>query len=144
MTIHSIVPGAILMLCSGCVLTEELKIKVKNIDIRSGGNIIVMVFSEEGFPIEHEKAIFTKTQSAQHETMVFTINIEMDELAVKVLHDEDMDGKTTKNWTGIWPREGLGFSNDQKLALTGPPKYRHSKLSRGQWENGVTISVLYP
>jgi len=144
MKIYSILLGLIIMLSTNNSFASELKINVINIDTSRGGNIMVMIFGEDGFPIEHEKALFAQTLPAQQEAMEFTFHIELDELSIKVLHDEDMNGKTTKNWTGIWPKEGLGFSNEQKVSLKGAPKYEHSKLSKDQFKDGVTVSILYP
>lgn len=132
------------MLNTNKVIADELKVTVTNIDVSRGGNIMVMIFAEEGFPKVHEKAVLMQSLEAQQETMDFVFNTNLEELAVKVLHDENRDGKVTKNWTGIFPKEGLGFSNDQKIGLTGPPKYRYSKLSKQQFINGLTIPVIYP
>ena len=125
-------------------VATEFKVKVNSIDVERGGQILVMVFGKEGFPKDHGKAVFYKAQDVLQPVMEFTFEVTMEELAVKVLHDENKDGKVTKNWTGIYPKEGLGFSNDQKIGLTGPPKYKYSKLSKEQFRHGLEISVLYP
>lgn len=77
--------------------------------------------------------------------MDFKFSIEEDEnIAIKIHHDENRDGKVTKNWTRIWPKEGLGFSNGQKLTLTGPPNFKKSKLSKEQLKAELIIAVRYP
>ncbi|MCF6257968.1 MAG: DUF2141 domain-containing protein [Gammaproteobacteria bacterium] len=134
----------VFMLSTDNAWATELKIKVNNIDIKRGGNIIVMIFGEEGFPKKHEMAIFTQSKKSQHEMMEFIFDVNVEALAVKVLHDENGDGKVTKNWTGIWPKEGLGFSNDQKISLKGAPKYKNSKLLKEQLNDGINISIIYP
>lgn len=133
-----------LMLSTNNAWATELKIKVNNVEVERGGQIIVMIFSEEGFPIKHEKAIFTQLKPMMHETMEFSFDLELEEFAVKILHDDNADGKVTKNWTGIYPREGLGFSNGQKISLTGPPKYKNSKVLKEQSKGGLNISIIYP
>lgn len=144
MKVFFVILWGLMMLTTNSSLASELKIKVSNIDVNRGGNIIVMIFGENGFPKIHEKAFFIRTQSAQQEIMEFKFNLVLEELAVKVLHDENEDGKVTKNWTGIYPKEGLGFSNNQKIGLTGPPKYKYSKLLREQFKDGLNISIIYP
>jgi len=144
MNVFSVILWGLMMLITNSSLASELKIKVTNIDVNRGGNIILMIFSENGFPKIHKKALFVHTQSAQQDVMVFKFELTLNELAVKVLHDENKDGKVTKNWTGIYPKEGLGFSNDQEIGLTGPPKYKYSKLFREQFKNGLNISIIYP
>jgi len=126
------------------VVADDTIIKVSGIETERGGNIIVMIFGEEGFPKKHHKALVTQTKSANQQLIEFTFAINLKEMAVKVLHDEDKDGKVTKNWTGIYPKEGLGFSNGQQVSLTGAPKYKYSKISEAQFKNGLTISVKYP
>ena len=86
----------IIMLTVNSVSATELNIKVNNIDIKRGGNIVVMIFGEEGFPKKHEKAVFTKANNLLNETMEFSFNLDIDELAVKVLHDENGDWKVIK------------------------------------------------
>ena len=144
MKIFSIILWGLMMITTSSSLAVELKIKVTDIDVKRGGNIMVMIFGEDGFPKKHDKALFLQTLTAHQEVMYFIFNIETEELAIKVLHDEDMNGKTTKNWTGIWPKEGLGFSNDQKVSMKGAPNYKYSKLSRELFKNGLSISVVYP
>jgi len=123
---------------------KEVTIEVNNIDLKRGGNVIVMIFSKEGFPKKHDKALVSQTKIADSEVLKFEFNLDLDEMAVKVLHDEDMDGKVTKNWSGIYPKEGLGFTNKQKVSFTGPPKYKKSMVTKEQYKNGLNISVIYP
>lgn len=121
----------------------ELNIAVTNIDTSRGGNIVVMVYGEEGFPKDHAMALLTTTKKALTNTMVFTFLIYQPEVAIKVLHDENGDGKVTKNWTGIYPKDGLGFSNGQKIGLTGVPNYSKSKVRFIAPQSKATISIRY-
>jgi len=136
--------GIIMILNANISQATEVNINVTDIDTKRGGSIIVLIFGEEGFPIIQEKALFVQTNNSLQETMKFTFNLNMKEMAVKVLHDENEDGKVTKNWMGIYPREGLGFSNDQKTSMTGAPMYKKSKLSIAKFKDGLNISVKYP
>ena len=122
----------------------ELKVTVENIDISRGGNLIVMVFQKDGFPKEHDKAILKEVKKVDGNSMTFNFETTLDALAVKVLHDEDENGKTTKNWTGIIPKEGLGFTNEQTIWKTlSVPKYEKCKVSKEIYENGITIKLVY-
>ena len=122
----------------------EITIEVTDIDVTRGGSIVVMIFSEDGFQKIHEKALFIQKDNARLEIMEFDFDLDVNEIAVKVLHDENDDGKVTKNWTGIYPKDGLGFSNEQKVTLTGAPTYKDSKLLKYDFEDGLVISVNYP
>lgn len=137
--------GTIFMLNANILQATEITIEVTDVDVSRGGSIIVMIFNgEEGFPKKHEKAFLTQTDSKLHDSMEFEFDIDVDEIAVKVLHDENNDGKVTKNWTGIFPKDGLGFSNEQRVTLAGAPTYQNSKLLLDEFEDGLVISVIYP
>lgn len=142
-TILALLLGGFVMVNSTISQAEEIKITVEGIDTKRGGNIIAMIFSENGFPKVHKRALALQTQPANKNILKFTFTISADELAVKVLHDENGDGNVTKNWTGIFPKEGLGFSNRQRINF-GPPSYKNSKLLKAQLINGLRISLLYP
>ncbi len=136
--------GSIMMLNADILQAAEININVTGIDIKRGGHIIVMIFGENGFPKNHEKALMVQKEDVLQKEMIFTFDLSIQEMAVKVLHDENKDGKVSKNWTGIYPKEGLGFSNGQRVSMTGPPLYIKSKLSRDQFHSGLNISMRYP
>ena len=129
---------------SGESLTSTVQVKVTGIEVKRGGEIVVMIFSKQGFPKQHSDALLNQSSKLLSESMTFSFPLSTTEYAVKVLHDENGDGKVTKNWTGIYPKEGLGFSNAQKVTLTGPPKYNKSKLSFNDHKDGVNIAIVYP
>lgn len=123
----------------------EITIQITGVDTHRGGNLMVLVFDDDGFPIKHSKAIYGQIIEAKNSKMVVRLKLESnDELAFKVLHDEDANNQVTKNWTGIWPSEGLGFSNGTKMGVFGPPNFSDAKLTRAQYGNGVTIHIQYP
>lgn len=136
--------GGVMLAMSGAVQAIEFTVTVTGVDVARGGSVMVFVFSEEGFPKKHEKALLVQKSNALDETMRFTFTMPLEELAVKVLHDENGDGKVSKNWTGVYPKEGLGFSNDQRLGMFGPPSYDGAKVSREVFVNGLSIQVIYP
>jgi len=137
----------VILLIANASLAEEEKITVEisGIDVEKGGNLIVLVFGQDGFPVKHEKALSTQTKAVSGSRMIFTFNDpSYGELAFKVLHDEDSNHKVTKNWTGIWPREGLGFSNGAAMSTVGPPGFNAAKISRSEAIKGVKMRVIYP
>ena len=124
---------------------DKITVKVTGVDINRGGNLIVLVLAEEGFPIRHQKALLTRTLKADRKEATVTFVAPPDrELAFKVLHDEDANNKVTKNWTGIWPKEGLGFSNGATMKLTGPPRFARARLAREKVLAGVSMRIIYP
>lgn len=125
---------------------ERIAVDITGIDTARGGNLIVLVFSENGFPVDHARALVTQRVpvSTDHVTIELNAPEALPDMAVKVLHDQDKNDKVTKNWTGIWPAEGLGFSNGATMRRTGPPKYDEAKITRAQALRGLAIPVVYP
>ena len=126
------------------VRAENVSIRVTQIDAARGGSILVMIFGPTGYPTKHDAALAIKSRPASNEALEFDFEIERNEVAVKVLHDADGNNRVTKNWTGFIPAEGLGFSNGQRLGITGPPSYKASKLSRPDYLSGIEIMIAYP
>ena len=122
---------------------EEINIQLTGIEPARGGTLYVMLFGKDGYPKKHAKALEIQSMPANKSKMEFFFETDRDHIAIKVHHDEDMNGKVTKNWTGIYPVEGLGFSNKQRVKMTGPPSYRKSKIVRPDYEQIVEISLIY-
>ena len=125
-------------------LAKEIVVAITGIDIDKPGNIIVFLFGEQGYPKVHENALQSITLKAGQPNLEVQFEIVPDEFAIKVLHDEDETGSVTKNWTGIIPSEGLGFSNKQKLGMFGPPDYEDSKLYLSDIKEPISIQMIYP
>ena len=123
---------------------QDIVIRVADIDSARPGNIMAMVFGKEGYPTKHDKALQVQNKSADSSELLFSFTVSQSPLAIKVLHDEDENGQTTKNWTGIWPAEGLGFSNGARLRLTGPPSFNDAQLDLESVDGAVVVPVIYP
>ncbi|MCU7906337.1 MAG: DUF2141 domain-containing protein [Candidatus Thiodiazotropha sp. (ex Epidulcina cf. delphinae)] len=109
--------------------TKPVTVEIDNIESGRGGQIIVFVFSAEGFPKRHDKALLRYKMPVEQRQMKIDIDVPAgDEFALKILHDENLDGKVTKNWTGIFPRDGIGFSNGARIGF-GVPDYKDAKIS---------------
>jgi len=142
------IPLTILLLqlwMSIAVAAENITVEISGIKDQLGGNLMVLIFGDQGFPIKHEKALLTQTKKVTHEAMTFVFEAPSENyLAFKVLHDEDSNHKVTKNWTKLWPREGLGFSNDLKMGTFGPPVFEAAKITRALALQGIKLKVVYP
>lgn len=124
-------------------LASEVIVKVANIEPDRKGNISVMLFAKEGFPNEHSLALATQTLPASTEKLTVTFDAVPEQFAIKAHHDEDESGSVSKNWTGIFPSEGLGFSNGAKLRF-GPPSFQKAMLEKFNIDGAVEIAVIYP
>ena len=133
-----------LYISGGLAMASNIVVIAKDIRLEKGGSVIFFLYSIDGFPKDHSKALSKKTVKANSSQLSIEFENVPDEFAIKVLHDEDEDGEVTKNWTGIVPKEGLGFSNGQWLKLTGPPGYSACKLKRESVVNPIEIKIRYP
>ncbi len=141
----------VLLLIQSTVATAEeletmnwkaLTLTITDIDFKRPGEVVVMVFQEDGFPKDHQKAIkkyHITPQETRHQ-----INIEVPEgkFALKIHHDEDKSGTMTKNWTGIIPAEGVGFSSGAKVRF-GPPSFKAAQMELPE-SGEVNVPIIYP
>ncbi len=134
--------GALIVM-SQQINTKEIIVHIENIDLKKSGNIIVMLYEKDGFPKDHSKALKIEVLPIYADKMSVTFSLAPAEFAIKVLHDEDETGQVTKNWTGIFPAEGLGFSNEARIRF-GPPTYRDAKMTLKDTEHSTTIKMIYP
>ncbi|KZN30987.1 hypothetical protein N480_03245 [Pseudoalteromonas luteoviolacea S2607] len=123
---------------------KTIEVNINDVDVSRPGQIMVMLFEQEGFPIHHEKAIQTLYLAPNSTTHKVRLSVPNYDFAIKVLHDEDNSGKTSKNWTGIIPSEGLGFSNGVTISWRGAPKFKDAKLNLATLESSIDISIRYP
>lgn len=116
---------------------------VRNVDVRRPGQLLVFIFLESGFPKDHSQAVHAcRALPAKPElTLSVAVPCVLD-FAVKVLHDEDMDSRVTKNWTGYIPKEGLGFSAGATI-LRGTPSFTRAKI-RFVKNEAIEIAMRYP
>lgn len=121
---------------------NKLTLTVDNIDYRRGGEISVYLFLKEGFPIKHKKSIKHVRFDAKSQTYELEIAVPDQPFALKVHHDEDRSGGVTKNWTGIIPAEGIGFSAGARLRFS-PPSFKQAAM-RLPDDGKITITIHYP
>lgn len=124
-------------------MAQDYIVKVKGIKAKLGGNLILFVFGAEGFPKEHDKALALFTVPVTTQEVAIAFQSEEPEVALKILHDENGDGKVTKNWTKIIPKDGLGFSKGQKITFQGVPKYKKSKVTAQEMQSGLEVNLHY-
>lgn len=118
-------------------------VRVFNVDVNRAGILLIFVFGERGFPKDHAQALRSYTLPPHQREVELSVEAPRDgDFAIKVLHDEDMDGRVTKNWTGIVPKEGLGFSAGATILCGTPPFCRARIESRGA--DAIEIVMRYP
>jgi uncharacterized protein (DUF2141 family) len=122
---------------------NRMVLNIKGIEAERGGQIHVFVFLEDGFPIKHEKAQKSYVKPVKKEVLSLSIEAPANvPFALKVHHDEDGNNMVTKNWTGIIPAEGLGFSAGAKMNF-GPPSFAKAKINIPMGK-AASINMQYP
>jgi len=127
-------------------INSKIEVTITNIDKSKGGNLIIYVLRDDKTGLNDDNIIARRIFKAHRTTqqVIFSANDLPEELTFKVLHDEDENGRMTSNWTGIWPGEGLAFSNGQTQGVLGAPSFDESKLYREQYLAGVSLALDYP
>ena len=121
---------------------KSLQLYIHDIDTSRGGKMSVYVFLKDGFPIQHNKSIKQYHFDINETSHLVSIDVPEGEFAIKLHHDEDRSGNVTKNWTGIFPAEGLAFSSGAKLRF-GPPSFTQAKM-HFPIEGETHIHMIYP
>ena len=122
--------------------TAPIQLAVEKIKYERAGQLVVFIFTDEHFPKQHDKAQMTFITPVRAKQAIMEIEVPTDRLfAIKVLHDQNMDQKVTKNWTGIIPKDGLGFSNNARIFLS-PPSFAEASI---QYHPALTpvIAIQY-
>ncbi len=122
---------------------RPLTLHVSGIEAGRGGQLQFFIFLKDGFPIKHEKALKSYIRPVSGSDITISVQVPADApFALKIHHDEDVNHKVTKNWTGIFPAEGFGFSAGAKMSM-GPPKFADARMTLPE-NNTVSISMRYP
>ena len=121
---------------------KKIQLSIHNIEVKRGGEMGVYVFLKKGFATKHKQAIRSYHFNVINESHKLEIEVPDHTFALKAHHDEDMSGKVTKNWTGIFPTEGFGFSSGAKV-LFGPPSFEQAAMTLPT-HKAVHLNMIYP
>lgn len=123
-----------------------LEVRVEGIQHQKRGEVGVALFnSPKGYPAHTEHSYDAKwvpVQAGQQSVHVAFEGVPFGEYAVSVLHDENGNRKLERSPLGF-PKEGVGFSNDQKVILSAP-SFKASKLTLSEPDpRKLTITLDY-
>lgn len=109
--------------CSLISTTEStLTIEISEIPANKKGFLRIGVFKKEGYP-DADKTAFGRIVPVTGENMHVSFSkCQAGTYAVAVIHDQDKNGRLTRNAIGI-PTESYGFSKN-KYGLVGPPEFK--------------------
>lgn len=120
----------------------KVTLTIDDIEFKRGGEMTVYIFLKDGFPIRHEKALKNYRFDVAQPRHQIVIEVPNEAFALKVHHDEDRSGKITKNWTGLYPAEGLAFSSGAKIGF-GPPSFNDAMMSVPD-DKKTRLIMIYP
>lgn len=131
------------LLAAGNVQAQTLSVRVEGIR-NSRGELGVAVFNDKiGYPLHLEHSYEVKWFPLQQgQTVVDAVfdSLPPGEYAVSVVHDENGGRLIERNKQGL-PKEGVGFSNNQKVTSKAPP-YRNAQFPLSADENKTIVIHL--
>ncbi|HEY0229791.1 MAG TPA: DUF2141 domain-containing protein [Dokdonella sp.] len=131
------------LLCLACVFccaaqAADLDITVTDIRVAKGTLMIAVVDTAAAWDDQAQAAAaMTRKASGAQEVFHFS-NLPPGSYAVKVMHDENDNGKLDVNFMGM-PIEGYGFSNNPQLLRK--PTFDEAKFELGAGGGAITIHL---
>lgn len=116
-------------------------VQLDNLKNNTGEIILSLFNSEDGFPMETEKACRNLTIEPNNNKQAVFHKLPFGEYAISVHHDEDSDKEMDTNFFGI-PSEGIGVSNNAKGSF-GPPDFEDAKFTLNQKRRKISIKLVY-
>ena len=122
--------------------TCSLTVYVTGLRNNKGLVMFVLYNTDESLPDEHyEKFYRLKTAEIINHTSKFTFeNLPAGRYAVNILHDEDENGKIKKGV--VLPKEGIGFSNVEKIGPLNKPNYEKASFVVED-QKDIGIEIIY-
>ena len=120
-----------------------LEVRVESIRNHPGEIGVALFNSPKGYPVHLEHAYEPKwvaLQAGQDAVEVVFEGVPFGTYAVSVLHDENGNRKLERSALGF-PREGVGFSNGQKVTL-GAPSFKASAFTLSEAEPRKIVITL--
>lgn len=110
----------VLLICSFSPKDEtySLTVNVENLK-NSSGNVQFALYNKDGSIPDEKFKNYYKIQKSEIVNGISSTtfkNIPRGQYAVNILHDENRNGKIDKGF--VLPKEGIGFSNYEKIGLT--------------------------
>jgi len=134
----------VLLVCSFSSKDEtcSLTVDVKNLK-NSKGIVQFALYNKEGsIPDENYKNYYKiqKGEIVNGSASTTFKNIPKGQYAVNILHDENRNGKIDKGL--VLPKEGIGFSNYEKIGLTNRATFMKASFILNSDKN-IKVKVIY-
>ncbi len=128
---------------AGNVKIPRLEVRVEGIKDLKGEIGVALWNSKLGYPIHLEhvyEAEWIPLKGGQTVVAMVFDTMPAGEYAVSVVHDTNGNRKVDRSFFGF-PKEGVGFSNDQKVVMSAP-RYDKSKFPLVAGEKKTVIIKL--
>jgi len=119
--------------------TGSLTIVITGLENDDGEVLITVSNSRENYESDNPAFIGMKVKIENRKAEYTFEELPFGEYAIKLFHDENMDGELDTNFLGI-PTEDYGFSNNVRGTF-GPADYDDAKFLFEQTEMIMNISV---
>lgn len=119
--------------------TGSLTIVITGLENDDGEVLITVSNSRENYESDNPAFIGMKVKIENRKAEYTFEELPVGEYAIKLFHDENMDGELDTNFLGI-PTEDYGFSNNVRGTF-GPADYDDAKFLFEQTEMTMNISV---
>ena len=144
----AILMGLALLVVSRVALADDadgatLDVRVEGIRSNKGEVGVALFHSPLGYPIHIEHAYQNEWAPLQDSPQAVAVTFEglpAGDYAVSVVHDENGTRMLERSGLGF-PKEGVGFSNDQKVKLSAP-KFGKSKFPLAAGERKAIVIRL--
>lgn len=117
----------------------SLQVTVQNVS-RKGGNILMGLYDRKAYATDDNAAIKdVKVPATPGETVFVVKDIPPGTYAIKMMQDENGNGKFDQSWLGL-PLEPYGFSNDARPVFSAPD-FAATKFTLEPGSNKLTIHL---
>lgn len=119
-----------------------ITVEVKDLRSDKGTVLFALYNDEKALPDEHYKKYFKilKGSIAGGRSEVVFRDIPPGVYALNVLHDENKNGKIDKGF--ILPKEGIGFSNINRIGLGNKPNFKKAAFSLDR-DMKMQVKMIY-
>lgn len=120
----------------------DLKVEVNSLH-NNKGTVIFLLYNKDGsIPDEELKHYYkiVKEKITNKSSAVTFAQIPKGKYAVKIIQDENMNGKIDKGF--FLPVEGIGFSNYQSIGLTNIPSFKRASFDLNE-NKTILVKIIY-
>ncbi len=120
--------------------TGKLIVEVEGIEVQEGQILIALVDNPDSFKEKEGKVYRTAKVNADSKVVRTEFrDLPAGTYAVKLIHDENGNGKMDTNFIGI-PKEKFGFSNNA-MGKFGPPPFENASFELNSHEKIIRIKL---